>query len=615
MKNEQALKKIIVVILVFVTFWFGFKPLFLGTSFENYTKIKVSDYNFEENEYATIIIGSEPEGIASAIASSRTGLKTLLITEDSDLGSYIRKSMISRMNPSQVTIKKKKTPLNRGIYQEIFGKIEIGFSAEDYARTVKKLVDAEDSLHVIYDSYIQQVDIEGSLLKGILVKQPDGTHYYKARNFIDATQNGQLLILCKTPYTKGSEDLGVPDFYSPVEFNFRISGVDLEALKKSQKVSSFSDEFTNAILAYTKVNPRTKIVSPSFISQKNNELVITGLRVFGVDVEDEKEMQEAFDEAEEEAIVLTAYLKTVLTAFKNCTYAGSPEEFFIPEYRHFQGTYKLTVGDILENRDFKDKIALCSEAVDASKFIDKNLEYIVVKPKIYAIPLGCIIPSNLTNVLMTGAKASYSSLAASSAEHVPTQITIGESAGLIAAYSFISDIEPYRIPKLNDQELVSFEGYIRRGGVNLIDFDESIKIGKTEQKLIDHWSYPYIKTLCEYGLIAGGNENDYKLDYKASSEMLTVLIKNVVIKIAPDYYSLEFDQAMNPFEIKKELTGEAAASIVLKARNIPFDNGKALETLKAKKIIPASITDRLIKDGTVTMDVVYCIAVETVKSL
>ncbi len=615
MKNDRLIKNLIVAVLIIVTLWFGLRPLFLGTSHKNYTKVRPGDFSFEENEYATIIIGSEPEGIASALACSRIGLKTLLITNENNLGSSITKSMIPVMDLQQGVINQKKVLLNQGIYQEIFGKFDLGFNVEDYEKSITKLTEQEESLKIIYGSTITQVDLEGDVLKGIVVQNQDGEQYYKARNFIDATQDGELLVLCKTPYFKGSEDLGLPNFYSPLKFNFRITGVDMEVLKKNRKITDFFDEFQIALLAYEKVNPNSKIISPSFISQNDEDLVITGLQIYGVDVEDKEALTAAYKAAEEEARMLTAFLKNVMVAFKDSQYKESPEAFFIPEYRHFEGRYRLRVSDILENKDFNNKIALCAAAVDAGKYVDKSIEYIVAKPHVYAIPLESIIPSNLKNVMMIGAKASFTSLAATSAGNMPTQITLGESAGLVAAYSFVNNTSPADMLKLPDEQRKAWKAYLKRGGVSLTDFSENLLIPGTEQKLTDHWAYPNMKILAEFGLIAGGKENDFKLDFKASQEVLTVLVKNAIIKMAPNFYNLELDKALKVYEVKKELSGELASAIVLDALSIPFEKGEALKTLKGKGILPVSLTDRLTADGPVTMDVVYGLAVETVKAI
>lgn len=611
MKRDNLIKNLICAALIFITLFFGVRPILTRSN----NRISSGEFDFDENEYGTIVIGSEPEGLAAALASARTGLKTLLITGDKSLGSYIKQCMISKMDPQQGIIKDKKILLNQGIYLEIFGKLNVGFSGLDYENAVQKLVDKEQNLTVIYNGRVTEVKTEGKIIKSISVETPNAKRTYKGRVFIDATQDGDLLMLCETPYFNGTEDLGLRDFYSPVEFNFKVSGVDVEALKKSRKVSNFIDEFQLVLMNYKKVNKRTKLARPAFIIQNDDEIVISGLQVFGVDVNDEDDIKRAYEEAEEEAIMLTAFLKNVMTAFKECTYKEGPERFFIPENRHFESRYTLTVADIMENRNFPDKVALCSQEVDASKFVDKEIEYIVLKPNVYSIPLGSIIPIDLDNVMMLGSKAGFTSLAATSAGSIPTRITVGEAAGLVSVYSTVRDMTPADLLELPEKDLKVMVNYIKRGGVMLTDFEESILIPKTEEKLSDHWSYPYIKTLAEYGLISGGRENDFKLDFKASQELMVVLIKNAMLKIRPESYNKNINLVLKPYEIQKELTGEIAATIIAEALSIPYEPGGAIKAIKEKGVIPADIMSHLEPNGPVTMDIVYGLVVEAVDYL
>ena len=108
MKKNNLIKNLIIAALIFITLWFGVRPIISRKPGGNFTQIRSDEYDFAENEYATIVIGSEPEGVAAALACARTGLKTLLVTEDENLGSYITRSMISSMNPQQGVIKGKK---------------------------------------------------------------------------------------------------------------------------------------------------------------------------------------------------------------------------------------------------------------------------------------------------------------------------------------------------------------------------------------------------------------------------------------------------------------------------------------------------------------------------
>ena len=148
-----------------------------------------------------------------------------------------------------------------------------------------------------------------------------------------------------------------------------------------------------------------------------------------------------------------------------------------------------------------------------------------------------------------------------------------------------------------------------------MNFSESLLIPKTEQKLADHWAYDYVKALAEYGLIAGGMENDFKLDYTASQELFTVLLRNTIIKMTPDFYNLDLDKTLKNYELQEELTGEMAGTIILEILDVPYEKGKALETVMREKVLPGGLSNHLKPKEPVTMDVVYGLTVETVKNI
>jgi hypothetical protein len=616
MKKDRFIRNIIVALIFAVVLLFGILPRITGVSFDAYLKnIRTGSFSFEENEYAAIIIGSEPEGIAAAVACARTGLKTLLITEDKDLVSYIGHSMIVEMKPDEGIINGKKTVLNKGIYEEIFGGLKVGFSTEDYLNSVTGLVKREKTLTILYETTVKEASVEGQTVKGIRVSRQGKEEYYSASVFIDATRDGSLLMLCQVPYKLGSEDLNLDGVYMPLEFNFMISGVKWEEMSKIQKTSDFAEEFEKHLMGYERVNNRTKLVSPSFVKQSDDTFIITGLRQWGVDVNDPDDVKKAYDDALYEAFMLTAYMKSIFIPFENCTFKTAPDTLFIPEYRHFEGRYTLTVSDILENTNFKDKIALASMPVDGGKFVDQGFDYVVGNPNVYAIPLGSIIPVNLTNVLMPGPKASYKSLAASSAGSIPVSITVGESAGLTGAYCFLNEKKPSELLDASDEVIGNFVGFLKRGGIYLEEFSEKIMIGKSEEALENHWCYPYILELTEYGLISGGNNNDFRLDSEASCDVMAVLMKNAIVKIAPDAYSLNMDTRLRAHENNTLLTVEKACAILLDALNQPYEEQMAYQTAKSKGLIPEAVVDRFLQGSGVTMDMVYCLTIETARRL
>ena len=60
MKRDQFTKNLLIAVLVFVTFWFGIRPIITGEEFERRTRKAVGPSG--KNQYALVVLGTEPEG-------------------------------------------------------------------------------------------------------------------------------------------------------------------------------------------------------------------------------------------------------------------------------------------------------------------------------------------------------------------------------------------------------------------------------------------------------------------------------------------------------------------------------------------------------------------------
>ena len=49
MKKDNLIKNLIIAALIFVTFWFGIKPIVSEQPGSSYTKIRSGEYDFAEN--------------------------------------------------------------------------------------------------------------------------------------------------------------------------------------------------------------------------------------------------------------------------------------------------------------------------------------------------------------------------------------------------------------------------------------------------------------------------------------------------------------------------------------------------------------------------------------
>ncbi len=604
MKKGNLLKNIIILALFFLTFWFGIRPIITGGEFER--RVKKAQGPKGENEYSLVVFGTEPEGIAAALSGARLGIKTLLITEDSDPGSYIKSGLVTYTSPDYSVVNNEKKKLNNGIYAELFGETGGNFSTVDYVSSVIHTMEKESALTVLYEAGFLSAQIDGKIVSGINIYHNGESRLIKAPVFIDATENGDVLSLCGVPYFTGSADIGVPDSYMPVEYNFIISNVKWRDMESIRKMDRNMDDFQTVLKEYERYSPKTKITNLSFIGQPDDDMVISGIRMRQVNIDAPEKMQQDYNNALTEAKLLTAFMQYAFVPFEGSTFKTGATSFYIPEYRHYEGVYRLTVEDILENKDFPTKVVMASAPVDAEKFVSSGISeeytYILGNPHIYSIPLECFISKDLDNMIMVGKKASFSSLASTSSGRLPVSVSSGEAMGITAAYCYLNDITPLELSRASKRVFGNYQKLLSRSGVTLFDFNE-------DNPNKGHWAWSYVKVLTEYGLLAGGIDNDYLLEVEAYQGTFKTLLVNLIVKAAPDKYSLDMDARLKSYDKDEPLTGEVASEILLKTMNIPYNNGSAYDTAKAKGLIPKDVLERMKPDTSVTLDCVYALTV------
>ncbi len=594
MKN-QIIKLVILLLIAVIVYQFGVKPML---SHDLYIQSNKNDNAWaydklakEKDRYDVIVFGEEPDGIAAAVSSSRTGAKTLLLSQGEDLGGTMCKGLYFDMEANTGA---KGEQLNKGLFFEISGYLGNRITIPKYKSTMKSMVEDEKNLDVIYGVKLDSPILEGNVLTGISTIIDGKKTLYRGKRFIDATKNGELLNLCGVPYTVGGEDINLKKDFQPFKLNFILSGVEWEDTDTAK-----IDKIYSIVKDFKPLYSNVKLGSFKIFPQSNKEVIVQGIEVFGIDAMDRKAVSDAYRSAVEEAKRLAGFLKDRLIAFQGSSFEKAAEGFYIKETVHFKGEHVLSVNEVLENTDFNDKIALASNAVEIGIHNEDYEKYIVGKPYQYSIPAGCLIPLKVDNLLMTGGKISYSSLASSSAGSISTDITVGESAGVAAVYSIVKNITPRQLAEGKDVEAVNeFERLLRRQGVYLPEF-------KLENVNAANWSYPSVKQLNTLGVITAGYKNDYKFDKEATQNDLAILLLNGIFRLSRDKYSLELDARVRPYFVEKGLTKDKAAEILLALNGMTAGGAGAYQKACDMGYINTPMRLRLEKQKILTMDQVY----------
>ncbi|WP_027086351.1 FAD-dependent oxidoreductase [Cohnella panacarvi] len=400
--------------------------------------------------YDVIVVGTDPEGITAAVSAARNGLKTLLVEprKRNRLGGLMTLGGLNSLDMNKSPVVKGKYPektLNKGIYQEWYEMIEgTSFDVNRAANAFQKLVQDEKNIDLLMNAKVTPV-LEGSKVVGMNILRDNGKPLtVRAGAVIDATQDADVAAAAGVPFTLLREDLGEPsDNRIAVTLVFKIAGVTddvWQAMRNYPGVGSDSRSiwgYSNA-REYPSSNPdRVRIRSLNIGRQDDNTILLNTMQIYGIDPLDPASLEEGIKIGTKEAPLIVDYLKKKYKPFRNVTYAGVASELYVRESRHIVGEYRLTIADLMENRDFPDAIAYGSYEVDIQGSSTSNpgsvtVGSILMIPEQYGVPFRTLVPKRIDGLLVVGRSASFDTLPHGSARVIPLGMATGEAAGAAA---------------------------------------------------------------------------------------------------------------------------------------------------------------------------------------
>ncbi|MEG6615162.1 FAD-dependent oxidoreductase [Peptococcaceae bacterium 1198_IL3148] len=562
-----------------------------------------------EDSYDLIVVGSDPEGIAAAISGARNGLDTLLVDTRPTVGGLMTRGWLNTidMNYKYNPYGPKHDHLNKGIFTEFYNQIEgDSFDVTTAQNVFNSMLEQHDNID--FELGAKQItpvvtgEKGNTVVTGVKVRKASGqTVTYSGERIIDATQDADLAAAAGVPYSLAHEDYGFPDQNMAVTLVFRLEGLtdeDWETIKRTLNTDPDPNTGANNVSAwgfgiemegYQSTNPRVGMRGLNIGRQNDNSILINALHVYNVNPLSAASKAEAIELARQELPHIVEYLNENIPGLENAFLAGVASELYIRESRHIYGEYRLTVDDVLENRDFDDRIGFGSYPVDVQATGEGTKGYVLGKPTQYAIPFRCIVPLKVDNLLVVGRSASFDSLAHGSARVIPTGMATGQAAGAAAAISIDEDITFREMSK--DPELIKeLQDTLNRQGMELEPFDFSSKV-----KEKNHWSYEGLKLVRKHGLARGEYTNNYYLDSPITlGEFTNILDKMTTIYQAdvPDDLDLDYDRE----DQAKRLTEDDVEDI--------FDEyGYSLKILRDAKL-QDNIEDH---DGIITYGAAYMV--------
>lgn len=472
-------------------------------------------------EYDVIVFGAEAEGIVAAISAARNNLKVLLVEKRDGPGGLMIYSMLNTIDMNQNA---DGVLLSQGIFEEFYEKLDNknSFDVEVAKKAFEEMLDAEDNIEIMYNVKEYSIGSDGAKIEYAIIDDEK----YVAKTYIDCTQDADITVNAGAEYVVGWEDVNEKNRSMSATLVIHMDNVDWEKACEAVRIENRPNTgyaehsiwaFGNITETYVPHQTNMRLKALNIGKQNDGSVLINSLQIINADMLDENSKQRAYEKCKEEATYLAKFIKENIPGFENSTLVGVAPELYVRETRHIIGEYRLTVKDMLESTYYNTAIALASYPIDVQTTSIYDYGYIIGAPDQYYIPMGTIIPKGFKNLLTIGRSGSYTSIASGSARVIPTGMTLGQSAGIMAAISKEKDID--------FQEMLGNYSTIKDVQNRMIL--QGMYLPKDSKPVVDVKGryYNFVIEMCEKGILSLGYNNTFNPDETMSEREFIVFLE------------------------------------------------------------------------------------------
>ncbi len=418
------------------------------------------------------VVGGGSAGTAAAVMAGRRGAKTVLVERSIALGGLSTQGCVYPCMPTfaygsdtpYITDLNKRmegqgiAPL-LGVETETFYGGGAGQYTPDYLSYVYDEMCAEAGVDILYNAALVGAVTEGGRIVSCVVQTVEGLGLILAKVFIDATGDALLSRFAGAPVERGSEKTGRNQ---PMSLRFEMSGIDVQRAHRffkeefhdnwSLEKPSYFFEFAKwkKTEAFFKAGVRrgelteddilyiqafTVIGKPGTMSMNCPELPplsfsATDARSLSKSVSFGMKMQRR----------LAGFFVKNIPGFEKAQITRTATQVGVRESWRVKGKYYLTAQDYFEGRHFPGAICRTAYPIDIHD-VDGGMSKKLKKGDYYEIPYDALVTKELSNLMVAGRCASGSFSAQASFRIQPTCMSMGEAAGIAAAWGLQHGVE------------------------------------------------------------------------------------------------------------------------------------------------------------------------------
>lgn len=443
-------------------------------------------------ETDVLVVGGGPAGIGAAYGAAKSGADTILVERYGFLGGNATAALVMPLmsfhtqkfreeKEGDVTLLptdkgKGGVPVLSGVLNTFLERLvkaggaipptyktgyTVPFDPELFKLVSLEMLD-QIGVNFLFHAFASDTIVKDNTVKGVVFETKSGPVVIHAKTIIDCTGDGDIAARSGVPFEVGRKS---DVLVQPMTLMFRMgefNHFDFEAYVKDhpdqwKSVHGLWDLVKTASAKGELLLPREDILF--FATPHSRELSVNSTRVVRVLGTDVWDLTYAEFESRKQMRQIANFLCKYVPGFKDSYILQSGVNIGVRETRRIMGEYLLTEGDILSAKKFSDTIARSTYPVDihnpeGSGTILKN----VPDGDYYDIPLRCLIPQKINNLLVAGRCISGTHEAHSSYRVMPVSMATGQAAGVCAALSAKTQKPPRKVPANDVQEELNRQG-------------------------------------------------------------------------------------------------------------------------------------------------------------
>ncbi len=482
--------------------------------------------------WAVIVVGSEPEAIAAAVAAAEEGARTLLVSEDPRLGGLFVRGALNVLDL-------RVTPVDyqAGLFERWWRRVGRA-NAFDLTRAERAFADLLDGAGVEVRLSSPPVtpwvtddtgpDDEGGVqVVGVRI----GDRHLAAGQVIDGTADADLAYAAGADASFGWSSLGL-DARMVDTLVFRVTGVDWAALRRGVaergRAYAYADDriayghFGGHPAAYPPLDPDLRLRGLNLGRQDDGSVLVNALLIYGLDPFDAADLAEGRARAAAEVPRVIDWLSDAVPGFEAATPAGVADSLYVRQTRQIATRCTLTIDDVLDHVVTEFDVAAGGYPLDVQTLRPTDDGYVFGLPDVYGARLCMTVPRSVSDLWVVGRSFGADPIAQSSARVVPFGMAVAEAVGVAAALGVREGWSPAHLSE-DGAAIARVRARLVARGAYLPPVRARAAAGPA-----DHPRYDDYRAMLRWGLALGGYDNDPRLDEPVPRSGLVYLLANVV---------------------------------------------------------------------------------------